>query len=426
MKKMFFLLLIIGLFGTMTNLIFLSVIPTLIGGGLFIFLLAKPKKVFIEKYQLFFYLFFIFAVISTLIYYPESFISYDFYRYDGNFFISYLPLLFFPFIILNTNPYKILKYFAFFVILLNSLFYFPFLFLTGGGALFHPAELGNTFSPFFKATNASGGFYSIIATIFVVFYYNEKKIIYLVCLFTVLIFLWSTTSRGSILGVIVGFIFFYEYKRGKRFTIYLIISLIVVTQIIIIYNTYPIYKKFLFQSENIAEDTRYFIENRYDNPDTKQANIYIRAFDTWPRATALFLNSPIIGSGFGSVNDLPLTFNRGIPHLFSFNDSKKKYFNDSHAHHSYLHFLAEMGILGLGLFLLFWFNLFKFINSNRFNVDVIVKDYLLFSMFNLSIMSFTEHRITTPSNVLPFIIFYSIALMSSNYQNLKSKQINHI
>lgn len=417
MKKIFFLLLIIGLFGTMTNLIFLSVIPTLISGILFIFILIKPKKIFIEKYQLFFYLFFIFAVISTLIYYPESFISYDFYRYDGNFFISYLPLLFFPFISLNTNPSKILRSFAFFVIVVNSLIYFPFLFLTRGEALFHPAEFGNTFSPFFKATNASGGFYSIIATIFIIFYYNEKKIIYLFCLFLVLMFLWSTTSRGSILGVIVGFIFFYEYKRKRKFLIYLIVSLILIVQLVIIYNTYPIYKKYLFQSENIAEDTRVLIENRYDDPDTKQANIYIRAFDTWPRATALFLNSPIVGSGFGSVNDLPLTFDRGIPHLFSFNDSKKKYFNDSHAHHSYLHFLAEMGIVGLSLFLLFWFNLFKFISSSKFNADMVVKDFLHISMFNLSIMSFTEHRITTPSNVLPFIIFFSIALMHSNYNN---------
>ncbi|KHD90115.1 hypothetical protein AH06_01865 [candidate division TM6 bacterium Zodletone_IIa] len=311
-------------------------------------------------------------------------------------------MLFFPFISLNTNPSKILKSFAFFVIVVNSLIYFPFLFLTRGEALFHPAEFGNTFSPFFKATNASGGFYSIIATIFIIFYYNEKKIIYLVCLFLVLMFLWSTTSRGSILGVIVGFIFFYEYKRKRKFLIYLIVSLILIVQLVIIYNTYPIYKKYLFQSENIAEDTRVLIENRYDDPDTKQANIYIRAFDTWPRATALFLNSPIVGSGFGSVNDLPLTFDRGIPHLFSFNNSKKKYFNDSHAHHSYLHFLAEMGIIGLSLFLLFWFNLFKFISSSKFNADMVVKDFLHISMFNLSIMSFTEHRITTPSNVLPF------------------------
>ncbi len=199
--------------------------------------------------------------------------------------------------------------------------------------------------------------------------------------------------------------------------IYFIITLIVLIQSIIIYNTYPIYKKYLFSSDNISVDTRALIDNRYDDPDTKQANIYIRAFDTWPRATALFLNSPIFGSGFGSVNDLPLTFDRWIPHFISFNDSKKKYFNDSHAHNSYLHFLAEMGIVGLGFFLLFWFNLFKFISSDKFKTDIVVKDFLHFSMFNLSIMSFTEHRITTPSNVLPFMIFFSIAIMSSNYKN---------
>jgi O-antigen ligase len=417
---------VIGFYGTMTNRIFLSVIPTLISAILFLFVYINHRILVLEKYHFYFILFFLFAVISTLVYYPRSFLLFEFYRYDGNFFISYFPLLLFPFIYYNFNALKILKSFAFFIVIINTIIYIIYLFITKGGVILHPAIPGNSFTPFFKATNAAGGFYSIVASIFIIFYYHERKIVYLVCLFLTLLFLWSTTSRGSILGVLLGGIFFLEYKKGKKILIYTTITLIILVQAIIIYNTYPLYKEYLFKSSDIAEDTQVFIENRFDNPDGKQANIYIRAFDTWPRATALFLNSPIIGSGFGSVNDLPLTFDRGIPHLFSFNDSKNKYFNDSHAHHSYLHFLAEMGILGLGLFLLFWFNLFKFINSSRFIVDNIVKDYLSFSMFNLSIMSFTEHRITTPSNVLPFIIFFSIALMSSNYKKIKLKQINQI
>src|ERR1700758_3750523 len=33
------------------------------------------------------------AIVSTLLYDPQSFLEFDFYRRDGNFFISYAPIL---------------------------------------------------------------------------------------------------------------------------------------------------------------------------------------------------------------------------------------------------------------------------------------------------------------------------------------------
>ncbi len=409
-------ILIIGLYGTFTNIIFISAIPSLWAVILVPFVFVfKRQKITFKKYHIYLWLFFSIVLISTLFYYPKSFIEYDFYRYDGNFIISYLPMLIFPFFNIKINIHKILKNFIFFVIAVNLIVYAYYIIQTKGGVILHPTEEGNTFTPFFKATNASGGFYSILGSLVLSFFLEKKKYVYLFYFILVLFFLWSSTSRGSILGLGLGIFLFFQYRARRTWIIYVCVGLIVLVQTIIIYNTYPLYNSYLKESDNIALDSRLFIQENYGSQTSKESNVYIRAFDTWPRGIALFLNSPIFGSGFGSVNDLPLTLNRGVPGLFSYNDSKDKYFNDSHAHHSYIHFLAELGIVGLVIFLLFWINLFQYIESIFFFSTSVVKNFLLITMFNISIMSFTEHRITTPSNVLTFVIVFSLVAMDSNY-----------
>jgi O-antigen ligase len=162
------------------------------------------------------------------------------------------------------------------------------------------------------------------------------------------------------------------------------------------------------------------LKDDFSIENTKEANIFIRAYEIWPRAMFVFLNSPIFGTGFGSVNDKPFKFST-YKGFISFNNSDNKIFNDSHAHHSFLHILAEEGIIGLSLFLLFWIGLFKHIVSRKRKFPDTVRVFLIIAFFNLTIMSFTEHRITTPSNVLPFVLILVLALMYDNSQNRKTK-----
>jgi O-antigen ligase len=412
----------IGLYGTMTNIIFISPFPSLVALLILVPVLILKKEQAVPKFVLWLYLFFFICVLSTLFYYAPSFASYEFYRYDGNFIISYLPLLVFPFLSFKIEVEKVLKRFVYFSIAVNLAFYLVYFIKSGGGVLIRPTEEGNVFNPFFKATNASGGFYSILASLVLTFYLESKKKVYLLLLFFVLLFLWGSTSRGSVLGLVLGISFYYLYKKGKKWLIVSGILLIIAVQAIIVYNTYPYYEAYLLDSADIGEDTGAFLSNTYGGQDTKEANVYIRAFDTWPRGTALFLNSPLIGSGFGSVNDLPIKLNSGLPSLLSFNGSKNHLYNDSHAHHSFLHFLAEVGIIGLIVFLTFWNKLFSFIKSNSTRIPSSVKSFLMIAMFNLVIMSFTEHRITTPSNVLPFVIILCIAVINHNYETAQSRK----
>jgi O-antigen ligase len=143
---------------------------------------------------------------------------------------------------------------------------------------------------------------------------------------------------------------------------------------------------------------------------TKENNIYLRALENWPRCLYAFLHAPVFGAGFGSVNDIPIKFEDKFSSI-NFNNNSTKIFNNRHGHHSYLHILAEEGIVGLSLFLLFWINLFKYIVSEKRKFPHFIYVFLILSFFNLTIMSFTEHRITTPSNAFPFILILVLALM---------------
>jgi O-antigen ligase len=91
--------------------------------------------------------------------------------------------------------------------------------------------------------------------------------------------------------------------------------------------------------------------------------------------------------------------------------------SDSHAHNSYLHFLAELGVVGLGLFLGLWYLV---INKNLRVFQLLKKkgdssySYILSlvaaaSVIDLMVLSFTEHYMAAPTVM---IIINSLVGMS--------------
>src|SRR5215217_5986389 len=107
MKKILIIVTIIGLIGTVTNLIYISPIPSLFAAIFFPIILIHRNNFPVLVFWLF--LFFMYVLISTALYYPASFSNFRFYRYDGNFIISYLPLLVLPFFSYNLNLNKLFR-----------------------------------------------------------------------------------------------------------------------------------------------------------------------------------------------------------------------------------------------------------------------------------------------------------------------------
>ncbi|GAB3247746.1 hypothetical protein GCM10027347_03590 [Larkinella harenae] len=410
-----YIALLIGLFGTVTNLIFISPLPSLLALAVLPYLLLRHTVFVIPRFIYYLYIYFLISLAGVLIYYPASLLNFGFYRYDGNFIISYLPLLLIFFFSYNIPVDRLFKRFLIFATAVNALAFALNLVLTRFAAITDWGNPETYFHGFFKSTNGAGGFISIVLSLNIVLFLQERKKKWLLLILLNFVFLVATTSRGSMLGLAAGFAFYFFDRTNRAYLIRLALLGIVAVQGVVLWFAYPLYDRYVRDADLSEAGANTYISPIFGEVSTKSANVAIRVLETWPRAVDCFLNSPLVGTGFGSVNDTPLRY-KGIPYLLSLNDQPKKVFNDAHAHHSYLHILGEQGLLGLGVFLLFWHALYRYLKKGS---ESFVQKFLLVSFFNLSVMSFTEHRITSPSNALPLVIALCLYMLKRNFDTKK-------
>ena len=317
LKKILIAATILGLFGTMTNLVYISPLPTLVAALLLPLVYFNRERV--PKPVFWLLVFTAFTVVSTLLYYPKSFLDFGFYRYDGNFFISYLPLLVLPFFSFRFDIGKLLKYFLIVSTGISLIAYVRY-------------ALGNdpAFVGLFLSTNGAGGFYSIVASLALLFFWERRTYTNLALLALNLLFLYATYSRGSILGLALGIIcLFFLYAR-KSYLIALIFVAMAVVQVYLVVDTYPDYKKYVQSgpSKNIYDNYNQFASHRFGHISTKLNNVYIRIYETWPRAVDSFLHSPLVGTGFGSLNDVPTKYETLVPYVVATNAQPDNVYND--------------------------------------------------------------------------------------------------
>lgn len=398
-KKIILSLAFIALLGTVTNYIYFSPILTLLV-PLCIYVVLKEK---LQKPVFWLYIFLSAFLISVALYDFKSLFDFDFYRRDGNFIISYAPLLILP---LFSFQFKLHNYFRTFYCFSVGIYAVLFLYYLVN-LNFSSSIHGFVFGGLFYAQNAVGGFLSILGGLgFSYFYHrrNKKELAYFLLVFLALI---ATYSRGSILGLLLGLAAWYLAINKHFKTLIALLTVPVLLTIGSLMVGYP-----YFQSEiNTGNIVEFEISNEVDQ---KNANIIIRIFYTFPRAYYVFKQSPVVGTGVGSYDDRPLEIEEVIPYV-AYNAQAQKAHTDSHAHHSYLHILAEQGILGLTVFLIFWLSVFWYLMNVR--KRRLIRDFLLISYFAITFASFTEHRITTPSMMLPFTI--SLGLFMAHDEKIK-------
>lgn len=344
----------------------------------------------------------LFVIISTLLYDPHSFAEFDFYRRDGNFFISYAPIFAGCLYAHRWDLNKVLKTFFIFAVVINVPLYAYYVAENGLLSIFMHSD--DTFGSYFIARNAAGGFLAMLFCLGVACYLQQKSRLLLALLALNALMLFSTYSRGSLLGALA--ILPYLYLGRKRWVLATLMACLIVASIgMAIYNT---------DSRIDYLGYTFTIQNQ----DAKVANLNIRYEWLWPRALAYFQQSPIVGLGFGSFDDHIGTvvsyFNLlGVPSDVVIEHS------DSHAHNSYLNFLAETGIVGLALMLSFYW---KLIGWSRDGAAMAAlrnagQNFTAFRFVEISsvcllVMAATEHRLVSPSNVLILSLVVSLLLAS--------------
>ncbi|MEX3958506.1 O-antigen ligase family protein [Trinickia sp. EG282A] len=342
-----------------------------------------------------------YALLSTLIYDPASLVNFDFYRRDGNFFVSYAPILAGCVYNHRWNVNKLLTCFFVFAVLANVPPYASYLVHHG---LLSPLEnAGETFGSYFIARNAAGGFLAMLFCLGLACYLNKSSWSLLAVLALNAAMLVSTYSRGSMLGVLV-VLPYVVFGRKRWMLVSLIVGVIAISLAVAAYHTRPSVDYFGFPFD-IA------------NPDEKVANLDIRYEWLWPRALAYFSQSPVFGLGFGSFDD---HIARVIDYFGLFGQPLEVEIvhSDSHAHNSYLNILAELGVVGLILMMRFMWQLIAWASDGATRAwregatDYVGYLFVELSAVCLIAMSCSEHRLTSPSNVLIMSLAVSLLLAS--------------
>ncbi|MBM7560132.1 O-antigen ligase family protein [Marinitoga litoralis] len=385
---------------------FFNLIPAypifIVFGILFLILyIFFPDKIYISRTNKLLYIIGYFYLISAIITgIPFSkFFSYENFRHDGNFYITYMPL-FIP--ILTTNFKSKINYYNL-IIKVYKIISLITLGLTFSFLAKKPIGIsdGDIYHYLFKAHNAAGGYYLMLSVFGLIYLIHNKSLFNLFYFLSNLAALYFSKSRGSQLAFIwvIGLIVInYSFKSGKLKKIYYIITII--GAITIILTAY-----YLSTEHGIYNLSTQNTEIMDLNDPNRTANISDRLFILWPRAINDFLKSPILGIGFTRYNDFPYMF-EGIRGLLYFNTSRV-IFSDAHAHNSYLHVLAETGIIGF-IFFIFLIKEMFFISKKI--PDKFFSNYVYYSIFAILIAGLTEHRVYTPAQVMPFTILVEVII----------------
>lgn len=334
---------------------------------------------------------------------PSDFFSYRFIRNDGNFFFCYLPFFFYAVAFFNyktvlKNFLKLL-FFAFTVFSVLGIFSLFVKKYTVYFFSYLDIYRGPVFAAFNYAHNATASAYAVVCLIALTFYLKEQRRSYKIMYFFILLFclvsLVLTKSRGSWLGFLAGFliILWIYLSSFKKFII--ICSILLSMAIALVY--FSGYYKEIFRLFNPNEPN---INNR---------------LALWKGAWSYFLRSPIFGIGFGRYNDAgPTDLNfYGIKGFVSYYIGQNYRFSTAHAHNSYLQFLAETGIVGLGLLITFWVSCFmKILKFYKNATDVFSKQVFLSGIgmiVCLFILAFTENYFSATTVIILISSYLSLS-----------------
>ena len=341
---------------------------------------------------------------------PAQFLSFEFYRRDGNLFISFTPLLI---LCLCNIKFDVWKTVAFFV-LISTVADFA-------GIVFHLIKRSTPeYFMWFTAHNAAGGFLSIlcIATIFVILHYFKNGfavLLFSACFIINFVGLYLTKSRGSFLTFILAILIFVLMKNNKK------VDFIIFTVIFVLFFAMELYVVGVMGDSAIASASQYEIPKEFkeDKFFSSISSLFImrshtvidRIFCIWSKAIYLFLKSPLIGVGYGGYNDVPYNL-IGIENVISLNFSEQVASNSSHAHNTFFHVLAEQGIIGFILLLIMIFEMKKTILNEQ---DEKLRSMLLIMFLYAIGSSFFEHRFFTPAQMIPFLLILGITISTRNY-----------
>jgi O-antigen ligase len=288
-------------------------------------------------------------------------LSFDFLRFDGALLIAYVPLLLVT--DLRLDPVFVRRSVSLFLSAMSAVALLGLAefvdstvlplglsWLPAPLQLMHDASLSSSiFHGFFRAHNAAGAVYAMAALLAFSLLVRSKSPSLMswpsVWLAANVIGLMLTQSRTAYVAFFATAVVMFSRSRWSLKNAIKYGALVIAP---LLY--------FLLLAPTVSHRTQ-------EVSDLEDPNVVTRFF-YYQRAFTDFTQSPIVGTGFGRFND-ELKIYSGVPHLLYIATGGSVVNDDAHAHNSYLHFLAEGGVVGLGLMLGVWINTFRWVRAQK-------------------------------------------------------------
>jgi O-antigen ligase len=342
-----------------------------------------------------------------------NFVSYDFLRFDGGILIAYLPLL--AFIDYSLDERFIRRAVGLFLTLLSlvavlgAVEYADAVGIPLGMSIlpddlqlvhFAPASPQYVLHGLFRAHNSAGAVFAIAACISLALLLYEKKdsvlslrTVWFACTLAGLMLSKSRTSYIAFCATSL-FLLFSARKEKKR--------ALKITALIIL----PLIFSLVTETD---------VSGRLEAVTSTEDDNVLGRFVHFQVALEDIVRSPVVGIGFGRFNDDSLTFS-GIPNLIYIATGGEVINDDSHAHNSYLHFLAEGGVVGLSLMMGIWISTYRWLKRIREQFPEFTFGHAFARGVQACVLlefclSFTEHSMGTA--VTSLTIFTMVGLVQN-------------
>lgn len=294
-----------------------------------------------------------------------SFVSPGFYNGDGRILLSCLPLLALSLAPVGTwELHRVIRQLVLLTVVSLAIYLF---WLVTGNRMLSGAAHADEFQAFFTSHTGSGTFFGCLAVFVVVFSAERIRRGQLLVSLFLLGPVFSSGSREALLGMLVALSWYVLIKRKKPWVLVpiMVFGLALIPAVEMMSNkTYNrTLGMFSWESlDGMVSQVHAGIKSDWAVGDwspgenaskleTGDVTTLVRMM-LWVYACKRFIDSPLVGMGWGRFNDRQLTMT-DTP-LFDLALDGRRVFNTASAHNSYFHILAESGLLGLVMYLSVW------------------------------------------------------------------------
>ncbi len=347
---------------------------------------------------------------------------------EGRIFLYYLPLLFFSFYNASNRHILLLKKLMVWTGIATVGLFLLWVaarprFISGGIA-------GNLFG-FTTSHHASGAMFSMIAMYLIVRGVEMSNRRYVMLGGIVILAVFATASRTSLVGLLAVAAWYLNRRRISMKIIIWITMICFLLLLVMPLIAEHAYKRSatLFSATTYAHIIDTAKSSNWEpgideEVEGKEQNI-LRRITVWVYAIKRFLQSPLFGIGFGRFNDIGLRL-EGVNGIFLFALNGKRTLSVASAHNSYLHVLAESGILGLVLLGWLWKSLFnrlrkaerELASDSELSLFMIICQGMV--VFVLTSSAF-GHWCASPTVGIPAMTFTGVGIALA--RNIKSNRV---